>query len=152
MTQDELGRRVDTPGRHPYTAPMSGPAEPPATAGEVPYPIRSLPIHKRAYLLWGKVRRWYLVHFRPGYVRAALARRRGQCDHSGACCQLAHVCPLHGPDAHGAPGCTIYARRPANCRVFPIDERDLRDRDVVMPDHPCGFYFVAAETAAAKIP
>jgi hypothetical protein len=26
--------------------------------------------------------------------------------------------------------------------MFPIDERDLRDRDIISPDHPCGFSFV----------
>jgi len=30
--------------------------------------------------------------------------------------------------------------------MFPIDERDLRDRDIVSPDHPCGFSFGAAAT------
>lgn len=31
--------------------------------------------------------------------------------------------------------------RSRNCRTFPIDERDLADRDLVAPDTPCGFYF-----------
>jgi phosphatidylserine decarboxylase len=30
-------------------------------------------------LAWGRWRRWYLRHFRPGYVQAMLARRQGSC-------------------------------------------------------------------------
>lgn len=129
---------------------MAESAEFPATARETPYPIRFLPLHKRLLLLWGKVRRWYLVTFRAGYVRASLARRRGQCDHSGACCQLSFVCPLHGPDSSSAPGCNSYDHRPRNCGVFPIDERDLADRDIVMPHHLCGYSFASAQEAAAE--
>lgn len=118
-----------------------------------PYPIRRLPLRTRMRLLGGKVRRFCLLHFRKEYVRRSLARRRGQCRHSGACCQISIVCPLHGPDEHGEPGCTVYEKRPQNCRVFPIDERDLRERDIIMPDTPCGYHFVneaQARTEAAQ--
>jgi hypothetical protein len=29
-----------------------------------------------------------------------------------------------------------------NCRVFPIDERDLADRDLVLPERACGYSFL----------
>ena len=114
------------------------------------HPIRAIPWYLRIYLLWGKVRRWYLARFRPEYVRRSLARRRGECRHSGACCHIAFSCPKHGPTDHGTPGCTIYETRPQNCRVFPIDERDITDRDIMMPDHACGFFFISEEQAAAE--
>jgi Fe-S-cluster containining protein len=38
--------------------------------------------------------------------------------------------------------CTIHEYKPSNCSLFPIDERDLRDRDIIAPDSPCGFSFV----------
>ena len=41
----------------------------------------------------------------------------------------------------GATYCAHYHLRPPNCRIFPIDERDLADRDLVMPDVPCGYWF-----------
>jgi Fe-S-cluster containining protein len=41
----------------------------------------------------------------------------------------------------GTAGCRYHQLRPMNCRVFPIDERDLADRNAVMPGQPCGFYF-----------
>ncbi len=101
----------------------------------------SLTMHERMTLGWGKVRRFYLAHIRPGYVRESLARRRGQCDRSGACCHLMFTCPLL--DRRSDPvGCSIHETKPTVCRLFPIDERDLRDRDILSPDAPCGFTFV----------
>jgi hypothetical protein len=37
--------------------------------------------------------------------------------------------------------CMIHERRPPNCRIFPVDRRDLSDRDQIAPDRPCGFSF-----------
>jgi len=89
---------------------------------------------------WGKVRRFYLAHFRPAYVRRSLARRSGQCNRTGACCHLMFTCPLL--DRRTEPvRCSIHEIKPKVCRLFPIDERDLRDRDIVSPDTPCGFRF-----------
>jgi len=46
--------------------------------------------------------------------------------------------------------CRRYDKyRSPNCRNFPIDERDLADRDVVNPDTPCGFCFGAEPEAEA---
>ena len=33
----------------------------------------------RVELAWGRWRRWWLTHFRPGYVRVMAARRQGDC-------------------------------------------------------------------------
>ena len=106
--------------------------------------VASLTTRERMTLGWGKVRRLYLAHFRPGYVRESLARRRGQCDRSGACCHLMFTCPLL--DRRSDPvGCSIHETKPTVCRLFPIDERDLRDRDILSPDAPCGFSFVSRD-------
>ena len=97
----------------------------------------------------GKVRRFYLAHFRPGYVRESLARRVGQCDRTGACCHLMFTCPLL--DQKPQPvRCTIHEIKPRVCRLFPIDERDLRDRDIVSPDARCGFSFVPRDQFLAR--
>ena len=100
----------------------------------------------RLQLGWGKLRRQYLIFFRPGYIRKSLERRRGQCGRSGACCRLMYTCAFFQVKDQ-AGGCGIYKLRPRVCRNFPIDERDLADRDLLMPDHPCGFSF-APEGAA----
>jgi hypothetical protein len=103
--------------------------------------IEALTLRDRMTLGWGKVRRFYLAHFRPGYVRGSLARRVGTCNRSGACCRLMFTCPLL--DLHPDPvRCSIHDIKPKVCALFPIDERDLADRDIVSPDVPCGFSFI----------
>ena len=90
---------------------------------------------------WGKIRRFvYHVCF-PGYINNSKKRRRGECARCGACCKLLHKCiSLEGAD--GATLCRIHQRRVRNCRVFPVDERDLKDRNIICPDKPCGFSFI----------
>ncbi|PYT17501.1 MAG: hypothetical protein DMF51_02420 [Acidobacteria bacterium] len=74
----------------------------------------SLTFHERATLGWGKVRRFYLAHFRPAYVRESLARRLGSCDRTGACCNLMFTCPLL--DRRSQPvRCTIHEFKPKVC-------------------------------------
>ena len=102
--------------------------------------MRRPTLPQRVRLLWGKARRLYLGVFRRRYVRASLARRRGECARCGACCALGYRCPSlrsNGRDTE----CAVHKLRPLNCRLFPIDERDLADRDLLCPDAPCGFRF-----------
>ncbi len=94
----------------------------------------------RLKLLWGKARRLGLGLFRPGYVRRRAQQRRGECRRCGACCRLGNRCPFLR-NAGAITECRIHGRRPPNCRLFPVDERDLADRDAVAPDVPCGFSF-----------
>ncbi len=103
--------------------------------------LSSLTFRERATLGWGKVRRFYLAHFRTAYVRESLARRVGNCKRTGACCNLMFTCPLL--DRRAEPvRCSIHEIKPSVCRLFPIDERDLRDRDIISPEGPCGFSFI----------
>lgn len=90
----------------------------------------------------GKVRRFFLAHTRRGkaYIREMEMRRRGECGRCGACCKLLYRCPFLREE-EGLAVCSIHNRRPANCRIFPVDPEDLADRDEVMPDHPCGYAF-----------
>ncbi len=93
----------------------------------------------RLRMFRGTFRRFYLCVFRPGYVRASLARRAGECRRCGACCRLAWRC-RYCLDDNGVPHCRIYNLfRFPNCTKFPIDARDLADRDLVLPEVPCGY-------------
>ena len=100
-------------------------------------PARSAFDRFRAYRktveLWGKLRRFLLSRFRPGYVERMKSLRRGECVRCGSCCAIAFQCPhlQNGND------CAIYLRRYPQCGHFPIDSRDLRYRE-----ETCGFYFV----------
>jgi len=94
-------------------------------------------------LFRGKIRRFFLAHTRRGrdYIHRLEERRRGECIRCGACCQLLHRCPVLKWEK-GLAVCTIHKYRPANCRIFPVDSRDLADRDQIAPDLPCGFSFL----------
>jgi hypothetical protein len=109
----------------------------------------SISLLERLILGWGKVRRFYLLYFRSSYVEQSLKRRVGECHRTGSCCQLAFSCPWLGW-VERLPACRSYKLRPRNCTVFPIDERDLRDRDIVNPWEPCGFSFLSPEEAREK--
>jgi len=87
---------------------------------------------------WGKLRRFLLTHFRPGYVMRMRKRRRGACVRCGSCCSVMFRCPHLERDNH----CAIYKRRYTQCDAFPIDHRDLRYREEV-----CGYYFVRDGTS-----
>lgn len=91
-------------------------------------------------MCWGKIRRAFLVGFRRKRVLEKLERRRGGCTRCGACCKILFQCPAYD-DSDGNPKCLIYNDRPGVCGLFPLDEKDLRDRDIVMPEQSCGFYF-----------
>jgi len=92
-------------------------------------------------LFAGRPRRLFYNWFRKKYVRESLARRRGECHRCGACCQMGNRCRfLYYED--GLACCKVYDRRKSpNCRRFPMDERDLADRDLILPDRPCGYFF-----------
>jgi hypothetical protein len=104
------------------------------------HPRTVLTLRQRAILGWGRLRRISLALFRPGYVRASLARRTGQCNRSGACCRLMVTCPLL-IESPLPVRCGVHNHKPPVCNLFPIDERDLRDRDIVSPGVPCGYSF-----------
>ncbi len=97
-------------------------------------------IRDKAILAWGKVRRFYLGAFGNGYVARQIQARQGECKRCGACCKLLYRCPFLDESGDIAR-CRIYGLPIPNCRMFPIDERDIADRDLVMPHVKCGFYF-----------
>lgn len=87
--------------------------------------------------LAGKVRRLYLMLFRPEYVRQQRALRFGQCKGCGDCCRLVYRCVF----LRRGNRCLIYGGpRPGSCRAFPIDWRDLAD-----VRGACGFRFATED-------
>jgi len=91
-------------------------------------------------MIWGKLRRAWLIAFRKKKVEEKLALRRGACSRCGACCKILFRCPAYD-DSNGEPKCLIYNDRPGVCGLFPLDPADLRERDIVMPGTKCGYYF-----------
>lgn len=89
----------------------------------------------------GKFRRLWETVFRRDYIFKQLRKRQGKCTRCGACCRLLFHCPFLKTLPDGNTACAIRVKRPANCRIFPINAKDLRDRDTLAPEHPCGFRF-----------
>ena len=70
-------------------------------------------------------RRVYLVRFRRDYVERAIAKRQGDCNRCGACCELILRCPFLGHDAQNLPYCRVYGTlQPEHCRTYPFDRVD----------------------------
>jgi len=95
---------------------------------------------KKSILCWGKLRRICLTYLRLKLTRKLLEKRRGECQRCGACCKLMFRCPAF-EEKNGVAGCKIYKYRSRVCRLFPLDERDLADRDLVEPTKKCRFWF-----------
>ena len=91
----------------------------------------------RARQAQGKLRRFVSANFRKQEVVAALALRRGECNRCGACCEILFKCPFLKKHKDGTTTCGIYEDRPNQCRLFPIEQRDLAE-----VRGSCSFYFI----------
>lgn len=75
----------------------------------------------------GKIRRFFLIKFRPEYVKKQLEIRQGECFQCGKCCVFLYRCPFLRGSGRKIR-CQIYhSFRPQQCKLFPIDERDLQE-------------------------
>jgi hypothetical protein len=105
-------------------------------------PFKAVPLRIRAALVKGVVRRWLLNHFRKGYVRTQVASRKGECLRCSVCCQLSLPCPALAWGGDEYSQCRIYQyHRLSNCRTFPIDTRDIADRNLLSPETRCGYHW-----------
>jgi hypothetical protein len=91
----------------------------------------------RARQAQGKIRRFVNTKFRKQEIIASLALRRGECNRCGACCELVFKCPFLKKNADGTSLCGIYENRPNQCRLFPIEQRDIQE-----VRGTCSYYFI----------
>ena len=91
----------------------------------------------RARQVQGKLRRFVQIRFRKEEVVEALSLRRGECNRCGACCEILFKCPFLKKHRDGTTTCGIYEDRPDQCRLFPIEKRDLEE-----VRGTCSFYFI----------
>src|ERR1044071_1023133 len=91
----------------------------------------------RARQAQGKLRRFVSANFRKDEVIAQLALRRGECNRCGACCEILFKCPFLKKHTDGTTTCGIYEDRPNQCRLFPIERRDIEE-----VRGTCSFYFI----------
>lgn len=106
---------------------------------------------ERMVMGWGKLRRTAMMAVSKKRVVRDMQRRIGACNRCGACCKLMFKCPAYD-ETDGNPKCLVYNDRPGVCSLFPINEQDLKERDIVMPSVKCGFTFISEEEFAAKHP
>ncbi len=90
--------------------------------------------------VWGQQRRFLIGLFGSDYIQRQAARRRGECNRCGLCCQLVFKCPSLRYE-NGLASCGRYHSRPSNCRIFPISEADLEDVRRLAPEAGCSFHF-----------
>ena len=91
----------------------------------------------RARQAQGKIRRFVNTNFRKQEMIQSLALRRGECNRCGACCELVFKCPFLKKNSDGTSLCGIYENRPNSCRLFPIEQRDIRE-----VKGTCSYYFI----------
>jgi len=91
----------------------------------------------RARQAHGKLRRFVRIRFRRDEVVESLSLRRGDCNRCGACCEILFKCPFLKKHGDGTTSCGIYEDRPSQCRLFPLDRRDLAE-----VRGTCSFYFI----------
>jgi len=98
-------------------------------------------------LLWsGVMRRFLLFTFNKKYIEESSSKSRGECLRCGACCRLVlRQCPYLTFEEDGKSSCVKYNKtRMPNCVIFPIDHRDIKDRNLVSKI-PCGYSFGRAQ-------
>ena len=103
--------------------------------------IAKFTLKNRYNLLKGKIRRFIYGHFRKKTVKALHNERKGECARCGACCKLLFVCPFLAFHEDGSTSCKIHTKRPVNCVIFPLDKRDIADRNIIDPKGKCGYIF-----------
>jgi hypothetical protein len=91
----------------------------------------------RARQAQGKLRRFVQIRFKQDEVIEALLLRRGDCNRCGACCEILFKCPFLKKHGDGTTTCGIYEDRPSQCRLFPIERRDIEE-----VRGTCSFYFI----------
>jgi hypothetical protein len=90
----------------------------------------------------GKLRRFALTAINEEYVAKMAQQRQGECLRCGLCCKLLFKCPFLQTSSAGVSRCRIHGQRPDNCRFFPIDQRDIEERDSLgAAAPPCGYRF-----------
>ncbi|MEK7791169.1 MAG: YkgJ family cysteine cluster protein [Deltaproteobacteria bacterium] len=106
----------------------------------------AIPTRLNRRLMRGKIRRWWLICFRRKYVEdVLLPKRKAGCQMTGACCELGFGCPAF--DAKNRL-CKIHPYKPLVCKLFPLTEEDIVDRNLVYPVKRCGYSFTEPDSVS----
>ena len=73
----------------------------------------------------GRLRRYFTIGFRKGYVEEQAQKRKGECKRCGLCC-CERMCPFV-IENKGRWDCLLHPHKPLNCTIFPINQKDVRE-------------------------
>ncbi|OGS20424.1 MAG: hypothetical protein A2252_10320 [Elusimicrobia bacterium RIFOXYA2_FULL_39_19] len=82
-----------------------------------------------------KIRRHFKVYLTKKYFEKHKEKKTGNCKRCGNCCKIWYKCPFLEFKSKEAT-CKIYKHRPAVCRIFPLNRKDLEEIST-----KCGFHF-----------
>ncbi|GMO17558.1 MAG: hypothetical protein Pg6A_04040 [Termitinemataceae bacterium] len=101
---------------------------------------KKITIFHRMFLWKGVIRRFFIYVFK-GHIKNH-GKRKGKCLRCGSCCKLMFkVCPYLKTEADGKCTCVKHESfRMPNCEIFPVDIRDIKDRNI-LSKQTCGYYF-----------
>lgn len=85
--------------------------------------------------LAGKLRRYFRSNIYTLDNEQLLEQRKGECTRCGGCCKILVRCPFL-EEIEGEYNCSIYGEHFAQCRIFPLVPKDLKEIE-----EPCGYYF-----------
>ena len=85
-----------------------------------------------------ELRREFLIHFRPDYIKKQMEKKRGVCGRHGCCLVSPFGKRRLGKclDKDGKT-CLLWHNLPKRCQLYPIDEKD---KDPATKDY-CNFYW-----------
>lgn len=85
--------------------------------------------------LKGKIRRWVKSRLLTTHHPKKISLRHGECNRCGACCKIIFKCPFY-QEKEGLGICAIYGRHFVQCRLFPLESKDL-----IGLEEKCGYGF-----------
>ena len=89
----------------------------------------------RLLQLQGKIRRYIRANVYTKDNEKMLARRQGDCNRCGACCMILVRCPFLD-EVEGEYTCQIHGEHFEQCRIFPLEARDLEEVEA-----DCSYHF-----------
>lgn len=75
--------------------------------------------------LKGRLRRYFTIRFRKGYIKSQVQKRKGECKRCGLCC-CERMCPFV-IENKGKWDCLLHPHKPLNCTVYPINQKDVKE-------------------------
>ena len=102
--------------------------------------FKSVSWHDTVLLVYARLRREFLISFKPRYVLKQLQERKGKCN-ACSCCSCLNLTPFSCSFFDKKTNtCKTWNNLPVSCYVFPLDEKEIELTKKVKSFN-CGFYW-----------